>query len=216
MLLIFRDSGSPAAAQYGHAMRFALETKNLTLVLPPLDAAERMLTYHLRNREHLGPWEATRPHDFLSRPYWAKRVQELHAEARRAISYRWVLLSKSELDGPILGTCSLTQIVRGPNQSALLGYGLDKDQVGRGLMSEAVRAVLSFAFGELGLKRVMANYMPANERSAKLLRGLGFVVEGYAREYVFVDGAWQDHVLSSAINPDPAKVSVPETALPTE
>jgi ribosomal-protein-alanine N-acetyltransferase len=46
----------------------------------------------------------------------------------------------------------------------------------------------------------MANYMPANERSGKLLKRLGFTVEGYARDYLFIAGAWQDHVLTSLAN----------------
>lgn len=47
----------------------------------------------------------------------------------------------------------------------------------------------------------MANYVPTNERSGRLLRRLGFTVEGYARDYLFIDGAWRDHVLTSLTNP---------------
>jgi ribosomal-protein-alanine N-acetyltransferase len=47
----------------------------------------------------------------------------------------------------------------------------------------------------------MANYIPCNERSARVLKRLGFEVEGYARDYLFLAGNWQDHVLTSLINP---------------
>ena len=49
----------------------------------------------------------------------------------------------------------------------------------------------------------MANYMPINERSGRLLRSLGFQVEGYARDYLYVGGAWRDHVLTALTNPNP-------------
>jgi ribosomal-protein-alanine N-acetyltransferase len=186
-----------------------LETPHLVLALPPLDAAERVLAYFARNREHLMPWEPPRPAEFFSLEYWNKRLPVLHDEAERGVAFRRVLLDKREPGGAILGTCNLTQILRGPNQSALLGYGLDAGHLGRGLMREAVQGVLAHAFGELGLKRVMANHVPGNERSARLLRALGFVIEGYARDYVFIDGEWRDHVLTSALNPDPVKVRSP-------
>jgi ribosomal-protein-alanine N-acetyltransferase len=58
-------------------------------------------------------------------------------------------------------------------------------------------------FGELGFHRIMANYLPHNERSGRLLRRLGFVVEGYARDYLYIHGAWRDHILTALTNPDP-------------
>ena len=67
-------------------------------------------------------------------------------------------------------------------------------------MSEAVAAAVNYAFNELGLHRVMANNLPHNAPSANLLRKLGFVTEGYARNYLFIDGQWRDHVLTAKIN----------------
>lgn len=43
----------------------------------------------------------------------------------------------------------------------------------------------------------MANYMPTNEQSGRLLRKLGFSVEGYARDYLLLQGTWKDHPLTS-------------------
>ncbi len=68
-------------------------------------------------------------------------------------------------------------------------------------MVEAVLAAVRFAFERLRLHRVMANYMPHNQRSGAVLRSAGFTVEGYARDYLLIDGRWQDHVLTAISNP---------------
>jgi ribosomal-protein-alanine N-acetyltransferase len=86
----------------------------------------------------------------------------------------------------------------------VLGYSLDGAAQGKGLAREAVGAVVDYAFATLGLHRIEANYQPNNDRSGKLLRSLGFVVEGYARDFLFIDGGWRDHILTSRTNPGPA------------
>ena len=109
-------------------------------------------------------------------------------------------------DGAIVGTCSYTNIVRGPFQACNLGYQIARSHEGRGLMAEALAATNAFAFRTLRLHRIMANHRPENARSARVLERLGFAREGLARDYLFIDGAWRDHVLTSLANPefDPA------------
>jgi ribosomal-protein-alanine N-acetyltransferase len=104
--------------------------------------------------------------------------------------------------GPIVASVNLSNVVRGVFQACHLGYSVDAAHEGRGIAFEAVGAVVRFAFAELRLHRVMANYQPTNERSAKLLRRLGFTAEGYARDYLYINGGWRDHVLTSLSNPD--------------
>jgi ribosomal-protein-alanine N-acetyltransferase len=112
-----------------------------------------------------------------------------------------VLLDKFNPDGPILGQVSLRNVIRGAFQACHLGYSLDQQAVGKGLMFEALTTVITYAFDEMSLHRIMANYIPTNDRSGRLLRRLGFVVEGYARDYLFLAGKWQDHVLTSLVKP---------------
>ena len=72
-------------------------------------------------------------------------------------------------------------------------------------MKRIVALAIDYGFNELGLHRIMANHMPDNERSAGLLKSLGFEREGYAREYLYINGRWEDHVLNALINPDPGR-----------
>jgi [ribosomal protein S5]-alanine N-acetyltransferase len=193
----------------GNWAAFVLHAPRLRLALLSPDDAQRMLDYCVRNHAHLAPWEPRRAAAYYTLAYWSERIPALLDEARCGAAIRWVLTNREQANGPIIGTCSLTQIARGVSQSGILGYGLDHEQEGQGLMTEALRAVVGYAFGRLGLKRVMANYIPSNERSALLLKRLGFVVEGYGRELVFINGAWRDHIMTALLNPDPNAVASP-------
>lgn len=78
-----------------------------------------------------------------------------------------------------------------------LGYSVDHSSQGRGVMYEALDTLIPVVFSQFGLHRIMANYMPRNERSGRLLQRLGFEKEGYAKDYLQIAGRWEDHVLTA-------------------
>jgi [ribosomal protein S5]-alanine N-acetyltransferase len=106
---------------------------------------------------------------------------------------------KSNKDN-IIGSIGFTQIFRGPFCSCVLGYQIDHAAEGKGLMLEALRAAIDYMFTTQKLHRIGANYRPENVRSGRLLSRLGFRIDGFAKEYLFIDGAWRDHVLTSLTN----------------
>ena len=69
-------------------------------------------------------------------------------------------------------------------------------------MTESVRMGIDYMFREMHMHRISANYMPHNTASAAVLKRLGFAVDGYARDYLQIGGRWQDHILTSLLNPD--------------
>jgi [ribosomal protein S5]-alanine N-acetyltransferase len=182
----------------------AIETDRLLLTIPGVEAAPQLLAYAVENEEHLAPFEPSRPKDFFSLPFWHRRIEVHRDEFFRDRSMRLVLLRRDDPGGPILGHCNYSNFIRGAFQACYLGYSLDHRHRGRGVMREAITGSLRYVFDALKLHRVMANYLPTNERSGRLLEGLGFVVEGYARDYVFINGAYRDHVLTSLTNPNPS------------
>jgi ribosomal-protein-alanine N-acetyltransferase len=103
------------------------------------------------------------------------------------------LLCRRE-DGAIAGVLNLTEIVRGPLQSANLGYYAFTPHAGQGYMREGVELVLARAFIELGLHRVEANVQPNNAASLRLVLSSGFRCEGYSPRLVYIAGRWRDHV----------------------
>ncbi len=179
-----------------------IETERLLLTIGPASAAARYASFCVDNEEHLARWEPPRPEGYFTETYWRRRIEKNFDEFVRGESLRLAVFRRGDPDGPVLGRVNFGQFVRGGFQSCFLGYSLDRRCVGRGLMSEALAAAIPFVFDELELHRIQANYVPTNERSGRVLRRLGFVVEGYARDYLFIGGAWRDHVLTALINPD--------------
>lgn len=170
------------------------------LTLPAPDVARRMVEYATANRDHHAPWSPLLPEEYFTEKYWRERFRSAREEFLHGESLRLVLFRKQDVMGRVLGTCNFTNFIRGPFQACYLGYLLDKDAVGRGLMQEALRAAIRYAFDEMRLHRIMANYMPRNERSANVLRRLGFTVEGYARDYLQIAGRWEDHIMTALTN----------------
>ena len=156
---------------------------------------------------HLAPWSPPASPAFFTEAFWRERlaiaVEEYHAgrAARFVLQLRAEDGSVPALHAPIAGTCNYTNIVRGPFLACHLGYQVAASHEGRGFMAEALRAANGFAFATLRLHRIMANYRPENARSARLLDRLGFAREGLAKDYLFIDGAWRDHVLTALVNP---------------
>jgi ribosomal-protein-alanine N-acetyltransferase len=102
--------------------------------------------------------------------------------------------------GQMIGACNFSGIIRGAFQACYLGYHIDELHQGRGLMQEALEAGIRYMFETMNLHRIMANYIPDNERSARLLERLGFEREGYAKAYLNIAGRWQDHVLTALVS----------------
>ena len=97
------------------------------------------------------------------------------------------LVARHGSSGGVVGVINISEIVRGGFQSAYLGYYGMAAYAGRGLMTEAMRLAVRYAFDELGLHRVEANIQPENLASIALVRRAGFRKEGVSPR------AWRDH-----------------------
>ena len=179
-----------------------LRGERIALVrLRPADAA-RLAEFHARNRAHLAPWSPPQAKELESEEGCRARLLKSNAEAEAGTALRLHLVSLEEPAGEILGHASLSQIFRGPFLNAYLGYAIGREWEGRGLMTEALRLLVAHAFGPLELHRLQANHVPENARSARVLKRLGFRKEGLAKDYLFIGGAWRDHVMTALLNPD--------------
>jgi ribosomal-protein-alanine N-acetyltransferase len=180
-----------------------LATERLLLRASDPALAASVADYLARNRAAHAPWnpplaDAT----FTVEGQQQRLAASAQAEAEgREIG--WWLTPRDDAGARVIGNLRFSQIARGPFCNAMLGYAIDTAHEGRGLMHEALVAALADVFGpRVGLHRVQANARPENTRSLQLLARLGFAVEGLAKEYLFIDGAWRDHVLTALRAPD--------------
>ncbi|WP_421210456.1 ribosomal protein S5-alanine N-acetyltransferase [Aeromonas enteropelogenes] len=175
-------------------------TRTHLTVLSP-DQAPMMLDFYRRNRAHLTPWEPLRDERFYTLPYWHARLQESYGQFFHGTGVNLAALDPA--GERVIATCNFSNILMGIFKACHLGYAVDQQHQGQGLMQEVLPVAIDYLFREHGLHRIMACYMPANHRSGALLERLGFEREGYAREYLMINGRWEDHILTSLINPAP-------------
>jgi ribosomal-protein-alanine N-acetyltransferase len=178
-----------------------LDTPRLVLRASDPALAGAVAAYLQRNRSAHARWNPPMAEQMFTAEGQAERLAGAALAESEGTQVGW-WLSRREDTTTVIGHARLSQLSRGPFQSAMLGYAIDHAYEGRGLMHEALQAVLADAFGlRVALHRVQANARVENRRSLALLERLGFVREGVAREYLFIDGAWRDHVLSARLNP---------------
>ena len=180
--------------------RPVLRTARLELRLGRSEDIPAILRFYQENREHLTPWWPRWAPDFFMEERWQRRISLDAQEFENDISVHFFLFLQED-SKRIIGLCNFNNITRGSAQFCTLGYGLDYREEGKGLMYEAVTAAVHYMFSQRGLHRIQANYIPHNRRSASLLKRLGFVIEGYARDYLNIDGHWEDHILTALIDP---------------
>jgi ribosomal-protein-alanine N-acetyltransferase len=181
-----------------------LETERLLLTAPGPSAAEACARFHKENREHLQPWSPPMLDRHFDPAFWREKLESRAEEFRNGSGFSFCIFDRSEgAGGAVLGTLNFNEVVRGVFLACYMGYSLAENAQGKGLMTEACRAGIDFIFKQVRLHRIMANYIPGNVRSGAVLTRLGFTTEGTAKSYLYIGGAWQDHVLTSLTNPDP-------------
>ncbi|WP_233523333.1 GNAT family N-acetyltransferase [Dyella solisilvae] len=174
-----------------------ITTGRASIRLADAGDAARLLRYRVRNRAHLAPWEPLRDEIYYTLDHCTQTLIEVRDAVRLDRSYPFLALDLAGEE--VLASLTFANVVRGAFQACHLGYSVAATWQGKGLMQEVLGAALPWAFHSLDLHRVMANYMPRNERSGRLLERLGFEREGYARQYLQIAGVWEDHILTSRI-----------------
>ncbi|PSW18414.1 30S ribosomal protein S5 alanine N-acetyltransferase [Photobacterium sanctipauli] len=167
-------------------------------LISPKDV-KAITSYYQRNRAFLKPWEPLREEAFFTEAGWERRLEQLMQLHKHQLAYYFVIQEKGSKE--IAGVVNYSNLVRHPFHACHVGYSLDQHWQGQGVMSQALEATVQWMFNEQNFHRVMAAYMPRNARSAAVLAKCGFEAEGRAKDYLLINGNWEDHILTARTNP---------------
>jgi [ribosomal protein S5]-alanine N-acetyltransferase len=160
--------------------------------------AESVVQLELKNREFFQLYSPKRQEDFYTYEIQLKRIREGLEKSKQDQAYSFgIFLNETN---ELIGNLSLIEVLRGFLQTGLIGYSLDHDFNGKGIMSEAVKLVTDYGFQVLKLHRIEAGVMPHNIGSIRVLEKSGFEKEGIARKNVKINGKWEDHQMLAIIN----------------
>jgi ribosomal-protein-alanine N-acetyltransferase len=177
-----------------------LTTDRMTVRTVQPQDAYRLAEYYSENMDYLKPWEPKRDISYCYPAGWQARLKII-AELQAQGSARYFILLDRDAS-EVIGVANFSNIIRGDFHACYLGYSLAEKHQGKGLMYEALQAAIRYMFRQQNIHRIMANYMPHNQRSAGVLKRLGFEREGYAKNYLMINGQWQDHVLTALTQSD--------------
>jgi ribosomal-protein-alanine N-acetyltransferase len=165
----------------------------MDVTLRPLESGDAGLLARLytSQRAFLAPYDPPRPDSFATVDGQRLELELLERERSGDRLYRFLI----EADGEPAGAVSVSRITRGPFQNGGLGYWVAQELNGRGVATAAVGLVCEWGFREAGLHRLEAATLVDNIGSQLVLRRNGFVEIGPCPRYLFIAGAWRDHLL---------------------
>jgi ribosomal-protein-alanine N-acetyltransferase len=172
---------------------FRLAGQRVVLRAPERQDWQQWAELRGESQAFLAPWEPSWSDDALSRAAFRRRLARYALEWHSDQGYTFLLFAVDE--DVLLGGISLTNVRRGVAETSSIGYWIGQKFARRGFMTEGLTLTLRFAFERLRLHRLEAACLPHNAASRGVLLKSGFREEGYAREYLCIDGKWQDHVL---------------------
>ncbi len=127
---------------------------------------------------------------------WIQKINDLEKN-NNAVT--WAITLKPDLT--LIGTICFWNITK-EHYRAEIGYALNPDHQSKGIMQEAMTAVLDYGFKIMKLHSIEANVNPNNLSSIKLLERNNFIREGYFKENYFFNGKFSDSAIYSLISPE--------------
>lgn len=169
----------------------ALETERLRLSVLRKSEAQRITEYFVKNREFHRKFAQTHSDDYFTVSSQKKYLAyDCDSFLEGTLVPLWISLKG---DPEVIGRISFFNFAYGGMMSCACGYHLDKEHIGQGYMTEALKGSMAFLFDEYKMHRIEAFILPENEPSLDLVKRLGFHYEGRRISYMHINGKYRDH-----------------------
>lgn len=175
-----------------------IETERCIVRLAHPDEASAVCNFLKENDELYAPWEIFKHDGYFTPEYWHFKITNHIANFRDGSSCCMNAYDKKTAE--MIGMVNFFNFIRGGFQACMVGFKISKKFHKQGYMTETVKAGIDYIFDTLNFHRIQATHMPSNERSQALLDRLGFEKEGYSKDYLYIRGKWEDHVISCLLN----------------
>ncbi len=173
--------------------RLRLTGESIVLEPPRLRDWPEWEAVRRRNEDQLKPFEPSWPDDCLTRDFFKRRLKRQQWDwENNAARYFLIRLKNTDT---LIGGININHLNLGAARHGSLGYWLDEAYQGRGLMTQSVRVIMDYMFIDLHLQRAQAACVPENEKSMRVLKRAGMCEEGFAKDYIQINGVWRDHHL---------------------
>lgn len=172
-------------------MKLTFEGRTCYIRTLAVEDADEIVQLLLRNREYWAIYEPRHPDSYFTAMAQREKIRESIYQSRENREYSFGIFELAT--NKMVGHISIYGIKRLPFLSALVGYSIDGSATGKGIATEAVGLVLTFGFEELRLHRIEAYVSPRNAGSVRVLEKSRFQREGLLREFLYINGEWEDH-----------------------
>ncbi|WP_421383787.1 GNAT family N-acetyltransferase [Bacillus salacetis] len=172
------------------------------IYLRPFEAgdAEVLLRLIKRNRNFWGKTEPEWQAGYYTFDGQLQNIRFFQEGIQKGLFYTFGIFNKKTHQ--LMGIINLYDIKGGPYQCGVVGYAIDRAQNGKGLATESLKLILSFAFDSLKLNRVSAEVMPRNNPSIRVLEKAGFQKEGFKKNNILIQGEWESHLQYGILKKD--------------
>lgn len=176
-----------------------LVTTHCRLRLPHPNDSHSIQRYYLNNKTFFKAWLPTYAPRRFELDFITEHTTQLLQQYLKGDALPLLVLGRRS--NRLLGRINYTKIQRGNLQACFVGYQLNQEDVGKGLITEALEEGNRYVFEYLHLHRINAYIMPSNQASIRVVEKLGFQQEGLSKAVLKIDNAWRDHWRYALINP---------------
>ncbi len=167
--------------------------KKVTLRRLQQEDAMDLLTIARQNKTYWSTYEPVMSDTYYTLEAQLDRLDEAERLYHMGKEYHFGIFNR--FTDRLIGQISLYDVKQLPYMKGTIGYSMSEEMTGKGRMTEAIQLLTRYGHRRLRLRRIEAYVSPENIGSVRVLERNGYEREGTMRDYLYINGKWEDHYL---------------------